>query len=221
MEEYITPYQTHDLPEVLPIFPLGGVLLLPRGHLPLNIFEPRYIAMIDEALKKDRLIGMVQPKTEEEGAEKEKEIFSIGCAGRITSFTETEDGRYLITLTGTSRFKVIEELPKKKGFRQVKPIWSDFHKDLQPAECLDIDRKHLQVLLEGYFEMHSLSCDWEAIEGADDEKLITCLSMVCPLEASEKQALLEADCCKERSKLFLTMLEMALYENKEEKSAHH
>jgi Lon protease-like protein len=221
MEEYISTYQKEDLPETLPIFPLGGVLLLPRGHLPLNIFEPKYIAMVDEALKSDRLIGMVQPKDNDDETEGDRETFSIGCAGRITSFTETEDGRYLITLTGVSRFKIEEELPKKKGFRQVKPLWSEYYEDLGPDECIDIDRNHLKILLEGYFEMHSLSCDWEAIEGADDEKLITCLSMVCPLEASEKQALLEAKCCRERSKLFLTMLEMALYENKEECAAHH
>lgn len=191
------------LPPELPIFPLGGVLLLPRGQLPLNIFEPRYIAMVDDAISSHRLIGMVQ--TKEDGG-----IYSIGCAGRITSFNETYDGRNEIVLTGVCRFKIEQELGQKDGYRRVKADWSGFKKDTEPMGCLDMDRAKLKKLLKNYFEQQGLTCSWDAVEKAPDEKLITSLAMICPFDSAAKQALLETPCCKERAKLFMTLLEMEM-----------
>jgi Lon protease-like protein len=197
---FINKFET--LPDNLPIFPLGGVLLLPRGVLPLNIFEPRYIAMVDEAMRSHRLIGMIQPR--EDGA-----LYKVGCAGRISSYHETSDGRYEIVLTGVCRFTISDELPQVDGYRRARIAWDDFKDDLEPIGCLDMDRGKLNALLKDYFEHNGLTCSWEAVEGASDEKLMTCLAMICPFEPHEKQALLEAPCCRERAKLFMTLLEMA------------
>lgn len=183
------------------MFPLQGVLLLPRGQLPLNIFEPRYVAMVDEAISTHRLIGMIQ--TKDDGG-----LYDIGCAGRIISYNETFDGRYEIVLHGICRFKTTEELPQKNGFRRAAADWADYKEDMQPMTCLDIDRARLIGLLKSYFERHGLTCSWDAVDKASDEKLMTSLAMICPFEAKEKQALLEAPCCKERAKLFMTLLEM-------------
>jgi Lon protease-like protein len=200
-----------QLPVSLPVFPLSGVLLLPGGQLPLNIFEDRYLAMIDDALGSDRLIGMIQSKPTVSGEENSQdELFEIGCAGRITSFQETEDNRYLITLTGVSRFRVLEEKDLKNGYRCFDIDWKDFQDDRKWETCLDLDRGRLKHLLGDYFKLHQISCDWEAIDDATDQKLITCLSMICPLEPSEKQALLEVRCCRKRADMFMTMLEMAV-----------
>lgn len=194
--------QTYDtLPGELPIFPLGGVLLLPRGQLPLNIFEPRYVAMVDDALRASRLIGMIQP--DETG-----ELYKVGCAGRITSYNETADGRYEIVLTGVTRFKIEEELGQKSGYRRANVGWADFKDDLEPMGCLDMDRNKLKNLLKDYFHHQGLTCSWDAVDNAGDEKLITSLAMICPFDAHEKQALLETPCCKARAKLFMTLLEM-------------
>jgi len=199
-----TPYKPDDLPDALPVFPLDGVLLLPRGHLPLNIFEPRYMAMVEDALKSDRIIGMVQPSGPDT-------LYAIGCAGRITSFNETTDKRYQVTLTGVSRFRIRNELPQQRGYRRVEADWGSFADDLKAASaCIDLDRARLHKLLSSYFDLQGLSCQWDAIDNAPDDKLITCLSMICPLEASEKQALLEAPCCKTRAEMFMAMLELAV-----------
>ncbi len=195
-----------DLPTELPIFPLGGVLLLPRGQLPLNIFEARYVTMVDDAIRSSRLIGMIQ--TKEDGS-----IYNVGCAGRITSYNETSDGRYEIVLTGVCRFKVDEELGQKDGYRRVKSNWTDFKTDTEPMGCLDMDRGKLRGLLKNYFEQQGLTCSWDAVDKAGDEKLITSLAMICPFDSQEKQALLEAGCCKERAKLFITLLEMETTNN--------
>ena len=192
------------LPDEIPVFPLAGVLLLPRGHLPLNIFEPRYIAMVDDALKSNRMIGMIQPRDD-------SALYDTGCAGRITSFDETGDGRYLITLTGISRFKIKKEMEMKNGYRCVKPDWAPFSHDFKELECLDIDRKALRNMLQDYFKMQDIQCDMNSIDTAPDEKLITCLCMICPFDAGEKQALLEANCCRERARKFMALLKMAVY----------
>lgn len=200
-----------DLPGILPVFPLNGVLLLPRGELPLNVFEPRYLSMVDAALKSDRLIGMIQPlRAERETVDDTAPLFGAGCAGRITAFEETGDGRYLVTLTGVSRFAVKRELPLENGYRRVVPDWDAFAADRAPPGCLDIDRARLKTLLGGFFDLHELSCDWSVIDSAPDDRLITCLAMICPLDAGEKQALLEAPCCKTRAQMFMSMLEMAV-----------
>ena len=193
-----------DLPEELPIFPLTGVLLLPGGRLPLNIFEPRYLAMFDDALRSNRLIGMVQPRTY-----KGQELYSIGCAGRIIEFVETPDGRYEIVLSGLSRFHLGDEMCTRHGYRRVRPQWDAFHNDITDAECcLGLERPKLKALLQNYFAQQDMSCDWDAFDEATDAKLITCLSMTCPFNPAEKQALLEEQCCTERAKMFMTLLEM-------------
>lgn len=194
-------HKFEDLPGEIPIFPLSGVLLLPRGQLPLNIFEPRYVAMVDHAIAAHRLIGMVQ--TRDDGT-----VYNVGCAGRVTSYNETADGRYEIVLTGICRFRFDRELSQIKGFRRVKAEWADYSNDLQKIDCLDMDRGKLRKLLKNYFEKQGLTCSWEAVDQASDEKLMTTLAMICPLDAKEKQALLEAPCCKTRAKLFMAMLEM-------------
>ncbi len=200
-----TPFgpRYQDLPDDLPIFPLEGVLLLPRGQLPLNIFEPRYLAMIDESLRTShRLIGMVQPRAD-------GSLYDVGCAGRITTFDETADGRYLISLTGLIRFRIAKEQAQKNGFRRVIPDWQGFEADMQPVKALDIDRDKLLHLLQNFFEQHGLNCDWSVIKDTPDDRLMTCLAMICPFESGEKQALLEAECCKQRADLFMTLLEIA------------
>lgn len=203
------------LPGSLPIFPLEGVLLLPRGKLPLNIFEPRYIAMFDDAIRGDRLIGMVQP-CDESCAHKAKSeigpsVFPVGCAGRITSFNETEDGRFLVTLTGLARFHVRDELPLHKGYRRVGVDWSAFRADYEDrTPAATIDRVRLLELLQAYFRQQGLSANWDAIENAPDEKLVTSLAMICPFASSEKQALLEATCLKDRARVMMALLEIAV-----------
>ncbi len=198
-----------QLGPTLPVFPLSGVLLLPRGQLPLNIFEPRYLAMVDDALGSDRLIGMVQP-VDPASREAAPAIYDTGCAGRIASFEETDDGRYLITLAGVSRFRIAEELPRQRGYRRVRPDWHPFASDLAAGEDGVLDRARLGAALTSYFRRHGISASWEAIEDAPDERLITCLSMICPFSPSEKQALLEAPSLTERGQLMMTMLEMAV-----------
>ncbi len=202
------------LPENLPIFPLYGVLLLPGGNLPLNIFEDRYLEMIDDALKDSRLIGMVQPNksaSDNENGENQSKNFTIGCAGRITSFSETEDRRVVINLTGVCRFEIAKEMTREKSYRLVKPQWNGFLDDLSTDRCMDLDREKLFGFLERYFEIHGLSCSWESIRSTPNEKLITALAMICPLDACEKQALLEARTCQERAELFMTMLELSVH----------
>jgi len=198
-----------DLPRVLPIFPLGGVLLLPGGRLPLNIFEPRYLAMFDDALASHRLIGMIQP-CEEGGGEAVPKVYETGCVGRITSFTETDDGRYLVTLCGLIRFDVARELPAG-SYRQVEPDYSRFANDLE-EDCSSIDRAQLMKVLGAYFEANSIEGDWEAIEQTGDERLVTSLAMICPLGAPEKQALLESMTLTERAEALTAIMEMATHD---------
>ncbi len=196
-----------DLPATLPIFPLNGVLLLPRGRLPLNIFEPRYLAMFDDALAGERMVGMVQ--LSEPRGPGQPAVFQIGCAGRITSFQETDDGRYHVALDGVARFRVTEELPLHHGYRRVAADWSPYASDLTDQEC-DLDRRRLIDLLQSYFRINGLSANWEAVEGAPDERLLTSVAMICPFAPPEKQALLEADCLSERGRLMMTLLEIAI-----------
>lgn len=197
------------LPRTLPIFPLAGVLLLPRGRLPLNIFEPRYLAMIEDALAGDRMIGMVQP-TDPVSRALDPAVYETGCAGRITSFAETEDGRYLITLTGICRFSILRELGGVRGYRRVNPAWERFSGDLNEDPRGDIDRARLLAGLRRYLKMQGLSVDWSAIESTPDERLVTSLAMICSFTPSEKQALLEAPDLAERAKLLIALVEMAI-----------
>jgi hypothetical protein len=195
------------LPGRLPIFPLAGVLLLPHGHLPLNIFEPRYLKMVDDALAGDRLIGIVQPKTACDCTA----VYETGCAGRIVNFAEAEGGRYLITLAGICRFKIGQEVTEKAPYRRVITDWTDFAGDMQPqAKSVSIDRVRLNKLLQSYFRQQEMSCDWDKVDIAADTDLLTALEMICPLKPSEKQALLEAADVQRRAELFLAMIEMAV-----------
>ena len=207
-----------DLPKVLPIFPLEGVLLLPGGRLPLNIFEPRYLAMFDAALASNRLIGMIQPCEEGRDADVPK-VYETGCVGRITSFTETDDGRYLVTLSGLIRFDVTRELPSG-SYRQVEPDFTRFAGDLVEDQSA-IDRDRLMKVLSAYFEANSIEGDWEAIEQTGDERLVTSLAMICPLGAPEKQALLETMTLTERAEALTAIMEMATHGRDGESEVKH
>jgi uncharacterized protein len=196
------------LPEILPIFPLTGVLLLPRGRLPLNIFEPRYLAMFHDAMKGERLIGMVQP-SDPPVREINPAVYPLGCAGRITSFSETDDGRFLVTLTGVSRFRIREELPLLSGYRRVVAEWHDFTEDRNPDEA-GFDRTRLTNGLRNFFTQRQVRADWSAIDQAPGEHLVTSIAMMCPFAPSEKQALLEAKTLDERARLLTALIEMDL-----------
>ncbi|MEM8978328.1 MAG: LON peptidase substrate-binding domain-containing protein [Pseudomonadota bacterium] len=200
--------KTSDLPDVIPVFPLPGALLLPRARLPLHIFEPRYLAMVEDCLKTpQRLIGMIQPY---EGRG-ETGLHGIGCAGRITSFSETEDGRYMITLAGVSRFRVHNEIDGFTPYRRCDVQWSGFERDLGLVEKdTQFARAEFFELLERYFEAQGLSTDWDSLKDADDELLINSLSMLCPFEPEDKQALLEAPSLATRRETIVTLLEFAL-----------
>jgi len=201
------------LPLILPIFPLTGVLLLPRGRLPLNIFEPRYLAMTKDALSGERLIGMVQPSDPQQdnrgGGAPNPPVYPTGCAGRITAFAETDDGRYLVTLTGVSRFRIRDELPLLSGYRRVVPDWQPFAQDLDVPPATGFDRERFIRGLKEFFTQRQISADWEAIDKAAGEHLITSIAMLCPFAPSEKQALLEAPDLDERARLLIALVEMA------------
>lgn len=190
------------LPDVLPIFPLEGALLLPRARLPLNIFEPRYLAMVDDALRSEqRLIGMVQPRRAKEAGEAAPPIYDVGCVGRLTSFSETDDGRYLIALSGVIRFEVVQEVDGFTPFRRVTPSWERFAHDLEADESELMPapaRSEFLSLLKRYFEATDLSADWEALSNADYETLVNAIAMLCPFSPQEKQALLEAKTLSDR-----------------------
>jgi len=200
-----------DLPRVIPIFPLPGVLLLPRGRLPLNIFEPRYLEMTQDAMASHRMIGMIQPA--DPGARLDApEVYAVGCAGRITSFQETPDNRFLITLTGVCRFAIVRELEQDDLlYRRVSADYSRFAGDLAEPPPLAVDRARMLPALRSYFDHHGLSADWDAIEGADDEALVICLAMACPFEPGEKQALLECRGEGERVDMMQALFEMAAH----------
>jgi Lon protease-like protein len=204
------------LPEILPVFPLSGVILLPQARLPLNIFEPRYLAMIEDALGRERIIGMIQPSAPENSVQKLPPVYRIGCAGRITSFTETDDGRFLIALTGLCRFAVNEELPVERPWRRVRPDWSTFLDDLKPPADTAIDRLRLLATLQPYFREEGINLDRHVMENAPDDVLVSSLVMICPLEPNEKQALLEAPDLQARAQLLTALLEMACMQRQSE-----
>lgn len=197
-----------DLPGTIPVFPLTGVLLLPRGQLPLNVFEPRYLAMVDATLSGGRIIGMIQPSEPEEKTLKPA-LSQVGCAGRLTSYREAEDGRYLITLTGICRFKVAEELAVDTPFRQVRADFASFAADLATSEDSDFPRDRLIGALKAYLTRRDLKADWQSVMSAPAETLVNALSMLCPFEPAEKQALLEARDWGERVAILVALLEMA------------
>lgn len=196
-----------DLPARLPLFPLTGALLLPRAGLPLNIFEPRYLQMVDHALSGDRLIGMIQP-TEHEDSVLRPALARIGCAGRITSYRETDDNRYLITLTGICRFRLIEEADTDESWRLGLADFSPFTADLHPPADEDLPRERLLKALKTYLNSRDLQADWNSVLSAPGEALVSALAMMCPFDAAEKQALLEAPDFDGRVSTLLALLEM-------------
>jgi Lon protease-like protein len=197
-----------DLPATLPVFPLTGVVLLPRGQLPLNVFEPRYLAMVDAALAGSRLIGMIQP-TEHEEKTLKPELSSVGCAGRISAYRETDDGRYLITLTGVCRFRWVEELVADTAFRQLRADFTRFAGDLAIAEDAEFPRDRLLTALKLYLSRRDMKADWQSVMSAPAETLVNALSMLCPFEPTEKQALLEARGWEERVAILVALLEIS------------
>ncbi len=212
------PLDLADLPKTIPVFPLTGALLLPGGQLPLNIFEPRYVAMIEDALAaRDRLIGMIQPReANAEGMTRGNVVppppplYPTGCAGRIVSFSETEDGRFLITLRGLCRFTMTEELPTLRGYRRAVPDFAAWETDLR-GEIAEpqIDRERLLTSLRVYFTVRNIQTDWDAVTQTPNERLVTMLSMMCPFAPQEKQALLEAPSLAERARTITALIEMA------------
>lgn len=205
-----------DLPDTIAVFPLQGALLLPRARLPLNIFEPRYLQMLEDTLKTDaRMIGMIQTADAPPG--RDPRLHQIGCAGRVTSFSETEDGRYLITLTGISRFRVMSEVDGFAPYRRAEVDWTSFQRDLGRVETDEgFDRPAFLDILERYFDKESLSTDWDSLKEADEELLISSLSMLCPFGDEEKQALLEAPDLRSRREILVTLMEFALRSGSEE-----
>lgn len=199
-----------DLPDTIPIFPLPGALLLPRARLPLHLFEPRYLQMLEDAMKTPaRIIGMIQPNAipGREGTG----LFRIGCAGRLTQFSETEDGRYLVTLSGVSRFRVVSEVSGFTPYRRCDVSWEGFEADLAPKDSdIAFDRDAFLSLLGRYFDARSMSADWETLKDAEDELLINSLSMMLDFEPEDKQALLEAPSLSTRRETLVTLIEYAL-----------
>ena len=182
-----TDVQLETLPPALPVFPLDGAMVLPRGHLPLNIFEPRYLAMVSDAMASHQFIGMVQSRPD-------GTLYDVGGLGRITQYSETSDGRYEIVLAGIMRFSIVQELSVMTAYRQVAPSYSEWLGDLRSPEPLDsTTRKALEMGLQEYLDAQELSADWDSVHKADDETLVNTLAAVCPFDPAEKQALLEAD----------------------------
>ena len=200
-----------DCPSVIPVFPLPGALLLPRGQMPLNIFEPRYLSMVDEALKSERVIGMIQPDAESLSAGPIPKLYHVGCAGRITQWAETGDGRYLITLVGIARFRVEEELPQTALYRQCRVAFEPFAADFTArAGETQVDRAGVVKALRDFVDSAQVKVDWRGIEEAPNEALVNALCMMSPFGVREKQALLEAPDLKTRAEVLIALTQIEL-----------
>lgn len=201
--------RVEDLPGEFPVFPLPSVLLLPRGKLPLNIFEPRYLAMTEDALGLGRMFGMIQPDPTAPDTMNGPGLFRIGCLGRVSSFSETNDGRYLITLTGVVRFAVAAEIDMRRGYRRVQGEYKSFLGDLDlEPQPIGVSREALLMALRGYFTHRGFDANWDAIKRLSDDLLVVTLAMVCPFDPAEKQALLEAPSDADRGAALLALLQM-------------
>ncbi len=207
----MSKYETvDDLPQTVPVFPLAGVLLLPRGQLPLNIFEPRYLDMFEDALGRGRMIGILQPVDGQED-DSVPQLQKVGCIGRITSFSETEDGRMIVSLTGVVRFRVAEELDVTTPYRQIAADYRPYNSDLiADIGALDVNREGLLDVLRRYLERNNMAADWDAIEQSGNEALVNSLSIISPYGVQEKQALLEAESLAERAEILIALTEMVL-----------
>ncbi|MFF8802317.1 MULTISPECIES: LON peptidase substrate-binding domain-containing protein [unclassified Methylobacterium] len=200
-----------DCPGIIPVFPLPGALLLPRGQMPLNIFEPRYLAMVDDALRSERLIGMIQPDAEGGGSPLAPRLYRVGCAGRISQFAETGDGRYLISLTGVSRFRVESELAVTTKYRRCQVSFESFAQDFEArAGEAEVDREGVLRTLRSFVDANELQVDWSGIEEAPNEALVNALCMMSPFGVREKQAMLEAPDLKTRAEVLIAVTEMEL-----------
>ena len=200
--------KAEELPGEIPVFPLSGALLLPRGKLPLNIFEPRYLAMTEDALGQGRMFGMIQPDPTVPEADTGPGLFRVGCLGRLTSFSETDDRRYLITLTGVIRFAIAGETGVRRGYRRVHADFTPYLADLDlEPRPIGVARDTLITALRGYFSQRGFDANWDAIKRLPDDMLVVTLAMVCPFEPAEKQALLEASDV-DRAATLLTLLQM-------------
>jgi Lon protease-like protein len=210
------------LPREFPVFPLPGALLLPRGKLPLNIFEPRYLAMTEDSLAAGRMFAMIQPDPRLPDGPNGPGLYRVGCLGRLVSFNETDDGRYLITLLGLARFTVSEELAMRRGCRRVHADFSSFPADLAPPrdDEAGFDRPALLHALRGYFTHRGIDANWETIDQMPDHALVVTLCMVCPFDPAEKQALLEAPTPAERPAALHTLLQIETHAAPRESSDH-
>ncbi len=200
-----------ELPAEIPVFPLSGALLLPGGRLPLNIFEPRYLAMVEDAMADGRLFGMVQPDRSRPEVEDEPPLYGVGCLGRVSAFSETQDGRFLITLTGLVRFDVEREAGRRRGYRRVRARYDRFGEDLDPAELTLPDRPGLLGALRAYFTANGFEANWDAVNEMPDAALVLTLAMACPFGAAEKQALLEAPTAAVQAETLLALLQMGAH----------
>jgi Lon protease-like protein len=201
-----------EMPGVIPVFPLPGALLLPRGQMPLNIFEPRYLAMVDDALRDGhRLIGMIQPDVAHAGSTNKPSLYKVGCVGRITQLAESGDGRYLIELTGVARFRIEEELKVATPYRQCRVTYAPFADDFIARKGENaVNRAALLAALTDFLKANDLKADWEGIERAPNEALVNALSMMSPYGTAEKQALLEAPDLKTRAEVLIAITEIEL-----------
>lgn len=201
-----------DLPDIIPLFPLKNVILLPRSNLPLNIFEPRYLQMTDDVLGTNRLIGMIQPQSgfeAELSADVLTPLRTTGCIGRLTEFSETEDGRLLITLTGICRFDVLNEEKADLPYRLFKVDYTKYENDLKEGHGEEkVDREQLLSILKTYLQLHELDADWDSIHQSSNEFLVNTLSIISPYGTEEKQALLETPDLKKRSEVLMALAEM-------------
>ena len=205
------PFSARELPSEFPIFPLQGALLLPQGKLPLNIFEPRYLAMVEDALAGQRLIGMIQPDGNQKDGPTGPAVYGVGCLGRISSFSETEDGRFLVAINGLIRFDLAREQTLRRGYRRAVPDFSRYLDDLQQTTPHLLQRAALLTALRQYFTVNGFDANWTAIENMPDGELVVSLCMVCPFGVAEKQALLEAADPGRRAETLLALLQMGAH----------
>src|SRR5580704_11926465 len=211
-----------ELPTIIPVFPLAGALLLPRRPLPLSIFEPRYLEMVDDALSGERLIGMIQPSGGDDASDAWPELCAVGCLGRLTQFAETGDGRCFITLMGVARFRVVGETPTNKLYREARVDYSDFANDFLEGEGEGaVDRPGLLTALRRFAEANKFKVDWDDIKNASNEALVNGLSMLSPYGVKEKQALLEASDLKARAEMLVAITQMELARGESASSRIH
>jgi len=202
-----------DLPTEIAIFPLSGAILLANGRLPLNIFEPRYLMVVEDTLGEGRFLGMVQPRQSElETVGDNEPIYDVGCLGRITAFAETDDGRYLVTLSGLARFRIEQELELRNGYRRARVDYTEFVHDLDNGPVQGFIRQPFVDALQTYFALYEIKGSWDALEKADEATLITSVAMAVPFTPQEKQALLECGTLAEQGELLRSLMEMAVHE---------